>query len=71
MSGRDAPLQLNFATPLIYAAAEGHADVVRLLLSAGANKEAEDHWGHTALQVAKENHHPGIVKLLLDAGAKE
>jgi ankyrin repeat protein len=71
MSGRDAPLQLNFATPLIYAAAEGHAAVVRLLLSAGANKEAKDHWGHTALQVAKENHHPIVVKLLLDAGEKE
>ena len=30
------------STPLIMAAKEGHADVVQLLLSAGANKEATD-----------------------------
>ena len=29
-------------TPLIWAAGRGHADVVRLLLSAGANIEAAD-----------------------------
>ena len=32
----------NQATPLIMAAYGGHADVVQLLLSVGANKEAAD-----------------------------
>jgi len=41
------------AIALIHAAGGGHADVVKLLLDAGANKKARDYWGHTALKAAE------------------
>lgn len=53
------------------AAASGHAPVVALLVSAGAdvNAAAEPIAGRTALQAAVENNHFHVVKLLLEAGA--
>jgi ankyrin repeat protein len=39
------------------------------LLDAGADKEATDYWGHTALSIAKQADNAEVVKLLLDAGA--
>ena len=35
-------LQLRGGTPLHYAAAGGHASVIRVLLDAGANADAKD-----------------------------
>jgi ankyrin repeat protein len=39
-------------TPLILATIEGHAEIVRLLLEAGADYTIEDTEGRTALSIA-------------------
>jgi ankyrin repeat protein len=51
-------------TPLMTAAAEGLADVVRILLEAGANRDIKDQDGDTALTFARQNGHTEVVKLL-------
>ena len=42
---------------------------MRLLLEAGANKDAKDNYGNTPLFVAAMNGHEAVVRLLLEAGA--
>ncbi|KAI0126620.1 ankyrin repeat-containing domain protein [Xylariales sp. AK1849] len=57
-------------TPLLYAAENGYASIVRLLLDAGAAIDAKDGYhGMTALCRAAQNGHSSVVKLLLDEGA--
>ena len=59
-------------TALIWAAREGHTQVVKALLAAGVdvNKRYDgDDTGSTALMWASEKGHTDIVKLLLAAGA--
>lgn len=51
---------------LRWASVQGHADVVRILLRAGANAEAPDELGYTPLIVAET---PEVARLLLGAGA--
>jgi len=55
------------ATALIWAARRGHADVVKLLLEAGADKEETDEMGTSALCWSVQNGHISVVKLLLKA----
>ena len=57
--------------PLLLSAAAkgGHLEVVRLLLEAGADKNADRPDGVTALMLAAYNEHLEVVRLLLDAGA--
>ena len=54
---------------LLLAAKEGHLEVVRLLLEAGADKDAADTDSWTALSTAADNGHLEVVRLLLEAGA--
>ncbi|PTB65863.1 ankyrin, partial [Trichoderma citrinoviride] len=58
-------------TVLQSAAESGHMNIVKLLLSAGADVNAEpaDDGGGTALRAAAGEGHLDIVKLLLEAGA--
>ena len=56
---------------LIRAAGRGHIDTVKALLEAGADLNAKDKEGKTALMYAKEKNHTEIVHLLKKAGAKE
>merc|ERR1711871_644803 len=62
-------------TALTYAAGEGHADIVNLLLSAGARTDAYLHIqgslleGYTALHFACLQGRTSSVKLLLEYGA--
>ena len=63
-------------TPLHAAAAAGHAEVVKVLLAAGASnrqreKKDENVWPYcdTPLHVAARNGHANVARLLIDAGA--
>ena len=56
-------------TPLIWAAIQGHEEVVRLLLERGGNLEAKNHNGDTALMWASLMGHKDVVDFMLDRGA--
>ena len=56
-------------TALMYAAKDGHAELVRELLTAGAKLNAKDNDGDTALMYAAIDNRAEIVKDLLTAGA--
>lgn len=59
-------------TALIYAI-EDHENLekIRLLIQAGANVNAKDNNGNTALSLAQKAGNTEIIKLLIEAGAKE
>ena len=50
--------------PLHYAAEQGNADVVQLLIEAGANVNALDASGITPFRLAKNHNHEDVVRLL-------
>ena len=58
-------------TALMWAAQKDHAEVVRMLLEAGANVKRKDKDGKLALVHAREKGHSDIVDLLIKAGAEE
>jgi ankyrin repeat protein len=55
---------------LMWAAAAGHADVVRALLAAGADVHARSTTGYTALLFAAKNADREVTGSLLEAGAR-
>ena len=64
--GRDVP---SGGTALMLAAARGYIDVVRLLLSHGADPNLADEGGGTALIYTVWKGHTEIVRVLLEHGA--
>ena len=56
-------------TALMAASCEGHNEVVRLLLDAGAETNLAATDGYNALILASRKGHNEVVRLLLDAGA--
>jgi uncharacterized protein len=56
-------------TPLLYAARDGRADTVRMLLEAGANINQADANDITPLIAAITNNHPDVARVLIDQGA--
>lgn len=75
LDNRDAPMG---QTALMHAAKNGHIDVIRVLLSAGASVSARDKavptfpevaHGHQPLHYAVRNKNVAVAKVLLDAGA--
>uniref|UniRef100_A0A0G4HXG7 Uncharacterized protein n=1 Tax=Chromera velia CCMP2878 TaxID=1169474 RepID=A0A0G4HXG7_9ALVE len=59
----------NGKTALILASANGHTDIVRLLVDAKAYVDMQDRYGKTALILASFHGHTDIVRLLVDAKA--
>jgi ankyrin repeat protein len=49
---------------------EGHVEVARLLIEQGANTNAKDVTGRTALMVAARSGDPSLVAMLLSSGAE-
>jgi hypothetical protein len=59
-------------TVLMQQAAAGNAEIVRMLIKAGANlDEVSFKWHTTALQRARESEKPEVVRILREAGAKD
>ena len=56
-------------TALTYASSEGHLDILKALIAAGANKDKVDGYGYTPLTVAALYGHVVCLKVLLTAGA--
>lgn len=66
----NAAYEENGVTALMLAARMGHADVVDVLLRAGATADATGDRGTTALMEAASRGHAAIVERLLKAGAR-
>ncbi|KAM4037012.1 ankyrin repeat and KH domain-containing protein 1-like [Anomaloglossus baeobatrachus] len=64
-----ADVELGCSTPLMEASQEGHLELVKYLLTAGANVHASTATGDTALTYACENGHTDVAEALLQAGA--
>jgi serine/threonine-protein phosphatase 6 regulatory ankyrin repeat subunit B len=56
---------------LMMAAGYGQSDIVKLLLDAGADVNAQDVRGRTASMWAEKKGHTELVELLKKAGAKK
>ena len=56
-------------TALVFAADNGHVQVVKALLAAGANKDLPNSWGQSALWCACFCGHLECVRVLMEAGA--
>jgi ankyrin repeat protein len=57
------------ATPLLGTSAQGHEEVVRVLLESNADVECCMRGGVSAVQLAAFSGYLGVVKLLVGAGA--
>ncbi|XP_069684698.1 myotrophin [Periplaneta americana] len=67
----DVNEEINGRPPLHYAADYGQGDVIQYLLSKGANVNAKDKHGISALLAAIWEGHTDCVKLLLEQGAQK
>lgn len=66
---RGAKINHDGWNPLIYAATNGHTQIIELLLNNGADIDATSDNGTTALMMAVRGNHLEAVSLLLEKGA--
>ena len=57
-------------TALMRASSKGYANIVKVLVNAGADLNIKDNRGRTALTYANQRGHKSIVQILKAAGAK-
>ena len=58
------------ASPLLYAATRGHAEICRILLDAGADPFLKNDQGQDALTLARSAGHHAVETMLLEAVGK-
>ncbi len=63
------PAQAEEMTPLHWAAARGHSDIIELLLNAQAQINAQDENEMRPLHLAAQNGHTNLIPLLIQHGA--
>ena len=68
-AGKSPETPISEESILRWAAENGHGDIAQSLLSKGANVNATDAQGRTALMLAVENGHALVAQALLTAGA--
>jgi uncharacterized protein len=68
-AGVNTPSGGDESTPLMHAAAHGHASLVKVLLERGGDVHALDNQGNTALTIAAAGGSTEIVGLLLARGS--
>lgn len=68
-AGANAQEHFNHTSPLHMAAREGHTDILRLLIKAGADIDFKNALGDTPLHSAARYGHAEAVKRLVEAGA--
>jgi hypothetical protein len=62
---------IDFTSPaIVYAAEKGNLEIVKLLISKGADVNVRDSNGNSALEIAQRNRHAEIATLLIQAGAQ-
>lgn len=66
--GTEGQERMSQRTALHFAAENGNMDVVRMLLDAKANPNAQDRTGKTPVTIAAERGKPDVLKALLAAG---
>lgn len=66
MEGKD---ELSGNTALHYSCANGHEDIVKALIDAGAHVDAVNNSGNTPLHYSSLTGHMTVVRCLIDAGA--
>lgn len=71
---KDKPRQINFRdydrrTALHVAASEGHLDIVKWLVDAGASINRSDRWGGSPLDDAHRHQHQDVIRYLRSEGA--
>jgi ankyrin repeat protein len=67
--GASANTRSDTFTALGVAAAKGDAQIVEILIEAGAHSNSEDYHGHTALMISSAEGHIEVVKALMDTAA--
>ncbi|RAH65578.1 ankyrin repeat domain-containing protein, partial [Aspergillus aculeatinus CBS 121060] len=65
----DSPASSEGETPLMRAAKGGHLAIVRLLVDAGANLEAQNRSQMTPLMLVAANGHRDVLQFLMQRGA--